>query len=472
MPVGVPYIPDRIVVHLGPPESSAQNVSVSFPDYLKNVASSEVYPTWPENALRANIYAQASFALNRIYTEWYRSRGYDFDITNTTQYDQAYVFGRNVFEDISRLVDELFDSYLTKGDTVQPFFSQFCNGTTVTCPGLSQWGTVELANQGYTPYEILQYYYGNDINIIRNAPVRINAESYPGRPLRLGDSENAVVTIQKYLNRVSQNYPAIPKISPVNGVYGESTVNAVKTFQQIFDLNPDGVVGKQTWYRLTYLYTAVKGLAELQSEGIRYSDIALQFPEVLRTGDTGEYIEVLQYYLAVIGTFVPSVPVIAVDGIFGPKTQQAVLAFQKLAGLEQDGIVDRQTWNRIYEAYNGILDTIPENYFGSGPALYPGYILTQGTSGEAVAELQRYLNEISRVYPSIPQVAPTGYFGNETRRAVMEFQRIFESRQTGNVRLATWNKIASVYEDVRSETSVREGQFTGTPLQEGMRDDS
>lgn len=472
MPVGEPYIPDKIVVHLGPPDSNAQNVSISFPDYLKNVASGEIYPTWPENALRANIYAQASFALNRVYTEWYRSRGYDFDITNTTQYDQAFVFGRNVFEDISRLVDELFSSYLTRGDTIQPFFSQFCNGTTVTCEGLSQWGTVELANQGYTPYEILQYYYGDDINIVTDAPVRINAESYPGRPLRIGDSENAVVTLQKYLNRVSQNYPAIPKISPVDGVFGESTENAVKTFQRIFNLNPDGIVGQQTWYRLTYLYTAVKGLAELQSEGIRYSDIALQFPEVLQLGDTGEYVQVLQYYLAVIGYFVPSVPVVAVDGTFGQETQNAVYAFQALAGLPQDGIVGQQTWNMIYEAYNGILNTIPENYFGQGPALYPGYILTQGTSGESVAELQRYLNEISRVYPTIPQVTPTGYFGSETKRAVMEFQRLFGLRQTGNVGLLTWNKIASVYEDVRSEISNTEGQFTGQELQEGMRDNA
>ena len=154
---GQPYIPESIVVHLGTPDSNAQNVTISFPDYLKNVASSEIYPTWPENSLRANIYAQVSFALNRIYTEWYRSRGYDFDITNSTSVDQAFVYGRNIYEDVDRIVDELFNDYLTKQDNIQPFFAQFCNGTTVTCAGLSQWGTVPLANQGYTPYEILQY---------------------------------------------------------------------------------------------------------------------------------------------------------------------------------------------------------------------------------------------------------------------------------------------------------------------------
>ena len=176
---GQPYIPESIVVHLGTPDSNAQNVTISFPDYLKNVASSEIYPTWPENSLRANIYAQVSFALNRIYTEWYRSRGYDFDITNSTSVDQAFVYGRNIYEDVDRIVDELFNDYLTKQDNIQPFFAQFCNGTTVTCAGLSQWGTVSLANQGYTPYEILQYYYGDDINIVQDAPVRINAESFP-----------------------------------------------------------------------------------------------------------------------------------------------------------------------------------------------------------------------------------------------------------------------------------------------------
>ncbi len=470
MPTGTPYIPEKIVVHLGPPDSDAQNVTVTFPDYLKNVASSEIYPTWPENALRANIYAQASFALNRIYTEWYRSRGYPFDITNSTQYDQAFVYGRNIYDDISRLVDELFDSYLTKGDTIQPYFSQFCNGTTVTCEGLSQWGTVSLANQGYTPYRILQYYYGDDVNIVQDAPVRINAESYPGRVLREGDAGNDVVTLQKYLNRVSENYPAIPKISPVNGIFGEATTDAVKTFQQIFNLTQDGLVGKKTWYRLTYLYVAVKNLAELQSEGIRYQDIALQFPELLRPGDTGIYVRVLQYYLAVIGYFANSVPVVAIDGNYGQETTNAVLAFQQLAGLPTDGVVGRDTWNRILEAYAGVLRIIPENFYGNAAILYPGRVLSQGSSGEDVTALQRYLNRIAQTYASIPTVTPTGYFGAETRRAVIEFQRIFGLTQSGVVGAVTWDRIASEYDDLRAETSTAGGQFAGVPLQEGMRD--
>ena len=467
---GQPYIPESIVVHLGAPDSNAQNVTITFPDYLKNVASSEIYPTWPENSLRANIYAQVSFALNRIYTEWYRSRGYDFDITNSTSVDQAFVYGRNIYEDVDRIVDELFNDYLTKQDNIQPFFAQFCNGTTVTCAGLSQWGTVPLANQGYTPYEILQYYYGDDINIVQDAPVRINAESYPGRVLQIGEVGNDVVTLQKYLNRVSQNYPAIPKIPPVDGVFSKNTEDAVKAFQRIFNLTPDGLVGKATWYRLTYLYTAVKRLAELNSEGVKYEDIALQFPETIGPGDTGPEVQVIQYYLAVIGNFISQIPVVAVDGIYGTETRDAIYAFQAYAGLPLDGIVGRQTWNNLFETYIGIIDTIPINYFGNQVALYPGRVLTQGSSGESVAIMQRYLNTIARVYTSIPTVTPTGYFGSETKQAVIAFQRIFGIPPTGVVALGTWNKIASVYDDVISEISNNPGQFAGTDLSEGMND--
>lgn len=183
-----PSIPETITVHLGPPNSPADNVTLSFPDYIKNVASSEIFPTWPEAAIRANVYAQVTFALNRVFTEWYRSRGYPFDITSSTQYDQAFVYGRDVFNNISNIVDEIFNNYVVRRGTVEPLFTQFCNGTSVTCQGLSQWGTVTLANRGYTPYEMLQYYYGSDIEIVRNAPVEPFIGSYPGTPFGIGTS--------------------------------------------------------------------------------------------------------------------------------------------------------------------------------------------------------------------------------------------------------------------------------------------
>ena len=269
MPTVIPYIPQRITVHLGTPNSDAENVTVSFPDYVKNVASSEIYPTWDEDALRANIYAIVSFALNRVYTEWYRSRGYNYDITNSTAYDQYFVNGRSYFTNISRLVDELFNDYLRRPGFVEPLAAKFCNGTTAICEGLSQWGSENLAQQGYTYDQILRSYYGN-VEIVNNAPVQGITTSYPGTPLRRGTTGPSVVTAQVMLNRISQNYPAIPKISPVDGIFGARTEAAVRKFQEVFNLQIDGIIGKATWYALVRYYIAVTRMAELRSQGQKY----------------------------------------------------------------------------------------------------------------------------------------------------------------------------------------------------------
>ena len=321
-----PTIPEFITVHLGTPDSNARNVRVTFPDYIKNVASSEIYPTWPENAIRANIYAQISYALNRVYTEYYRSKGYDFDITSSTQYDQAFVNGRDIFSNISRIVDEIFNDYVVKQGQVQPYFTQYCAGS---CPGLSQWGTVPLAQQGYTPYRILQNYYGNDINIVQNAPVRSNIPSYPGTALRLGSVGEEVSDIQRQLNRIAGNYPSIPKIKNPTGIFEESTLAAVRRFQSIFNLTPDGIVGKETWYKIKYIYNGVKGLSELYSEGLSLSEVERQFSKVLRRGDRGIPVRTLQYYLAFLGFFNPKLPQISVDGIFGQETYDALFVPSK-----------------------------------------------------------------------------------------------------------------------------------------------
>lgn len=459
-----PFIPEYITVHLGPPDSPAQNVTVPFPDYIKNVASSEIYPTWPENAIRANIYAQISYALNRIYTEWYRSMGYDFDITNSTAYDQSYVPNRDTYDNINRIVDEVFNSYVRKQGSIEPYFTQYCNGTTVVCEGLSQWGTVPLAEQGLTPYEILQTYYGEDIDIVKEAPVRINTPSYPGIPLRLGSSGGDVEEKQLQLNRISRNYPSIPKIYPVNGVFDQNMEEAVKTFQRLFGLTPDGVIGEATWYRIAYLYTAVKRLAELDSEGVALSEIPQQFPEVLRLGDSGKYVQVFQYYLAVIGGFYENVPPIEVTGTFDEQTQDAVIAFQKAFGLEPDGIVGRETWNEIYKAYRGIVAEVPQ--LQEGVALYPGYILTVGSRGEYVSLLQQYLTYISQTYPSIPAVPETGVFGNQTQTSVKAFQQQFGLEPTGNVNAVTWYRITDIYGDLINGYNKRLGQYPGYELGE------
>lgn len=356
MPTVIPFIPQRITVHLGSPSSNAPNVTVPFVDYVKNVASSEIYPTWDESALRANILAIVSFALNRVYTEFYRSRGYDFDITNSTAIDQYFVNGRSYFENISRIVDELFNDYLRRPGFVEPLAAKFCNGTTVTCEGLSQWGSQSLAQQGLDSTEILRRYYGN-VEIVNNAPIRGITSSYPGTPLRRGSSGPNVVVVQVELNRIAQNYPAIPKLSTVDGIFGSATEASVRAFQRIFNLAPDGVVGQATWYALVRLYTAITALSELRSQGQQFYSINWQYPNALSEGDTGDKVRHLQYMLSVLSAYIPSIPNLEVDGIFGPSTRESVLSAQRWFDLPETGRVDRATWEEIYDQFAGIENT-------------------------------------------------------------------------------------------------------------------
>ena len=356
MPTVLPYIPQRITVHLGTPNSDAENVTVSFSDYVKNVASSEIYPTWDESALRANILAIVSFALNRVYTEFYRSRGYDYDITNSTAFDQYFVNGRSFFENISRLVDELFNDYLRRPGFVEPLAAKFCNGTTVTCEGLSQWGSQYLAEQGYNSTEILRNYY-EDVEIVANAPIQGITASYPGTPLRRGTTGPSVVTIQTELNRISQSYPAIPKIPTVDGIFGSRTEAAVRKFQEVFNLTPDGIVGPATWYALVRIYVAVNRLAELRSQGQRFYANSWATTDPIEPGDRGVKVEHLQYMLSVLSAYIPEIPPLAIDGIFGSATRAAVIAAQRRFGLPQTGIVDFNTWDEIYDQFSGIENT-------------------------------------------------------------------------------------------------------------------
>ena len=459
MLTGTPFIPETITVHLGTPDSNAPDVTVGFASYIKNVASSEIYPTWPENALRANIYAIVSFALNRIYTEWYRSRGYDFDITATTQFDQKFINGREYFENISYLVDELFNDYVRRQGSVEPLFTAFCNGTTTTCEGLSQWGTVTLANRGYTPYEILQYYYGENIDIVRNAPVQTAMPSYPDTELKNGSFGNDVKFIQVWLNRISRNFPAIPKIPAADGIFDTATENAVRKFQQIFGLEETGTVNAATWYRISYIYTSVKHLAELDSEGLRFDEISPQFKEELKIGMQSIEVSMLQYYLAVIGAYYEAVMPVEVTGYFGEQTERSVKSFQRVFGLPQTGVVDRATRNDLFRAYQGIVESVPPQY--TYVALYPNTVLREGASGESVKIIQQYLTYINRSYPNIPAVSDTGYFGPLTRQSVTAFQRQFGIEPSGIVGAVTWDSIAGVYSDLRYGFDKRPYQNPG-----------
>ena len=446
-----PVIPEYITVHLGPPGSDAENVTVPFIDYIKNVASSEIYPTWPDSALRANIYAIISFALNRVYTEYYRSRGYDFDITNSTQYDQAFVPDRDIFENISDLVDELFNNYIVRGGNIEPLFARFCSGKNRQCDGLSQWGTVDLAEQGLTPYEILQIYYGDDINLVMNAPIADISESYPGNPLKLGDAENNVKLIQTWLNRISRNYPAIPKIAEENGIFGVDTEASVRKFQEVFDLPQTGEVDKSTWYRIRQLYNGVKGLSELVSEGITIDEASVPFVPELTVGMSGEPIRVIQYYLNVIAYFNPALELIPISGVYDPATVNAVENFQRFYGLPVTGIVDDATWDMLSKIYVDTIASVPPGIEGEYAKIYPGYYISQGMEGQAVTDLQTYLNLLGRVFPELPELPVTGYFGEQTRAAVTEFQRLFGLVPTGAVGPVTWYSITNEYNALKDQ---------------------
>ena len=292
-------------------------------------------------------------------------------------------------------MDEIFNSYIRRKGFVEPLAAKFCNGTTTTCDGLSQWGSQALAEQGLDSMESLRRYYGEDIELVTDAPVMGIQSSYPGYPLRPGMIGENVALIQTMLNRISRNYPAIPKIpTPVSGVFDQATEEAVRVFQEVFDLVPDGIVGSATWYKLVFLYVGVLRLAELASQGQTYYDSFYQAPEQLQEGDRNEGVRLVQYLLSVIAEFYEQIPDVAIDGVFGPETRVAVQALQGLAGLPQTGAVDADTWEAMYRLYAGITDTmagytnvIPEGLRpqldGRGESTltqYPGAPLTLGSA--------------------------------------------------------------------------------------------
>ena len=455
-------IPTNITVHLGKPAASARNVTVSFRDYIANVASSEVYPTWPEQALRANIHAQISLALNRIYTEWYPSKGYTFNITNSTSYDQYYVHGRTVFDVMVRITDDIFNTYLRKRGTVNPYYAEYCDGKSVSCPGMKQWGTVTLANQGRNALQILQNYYGSDIEIVRTSNIQAIPESYPGTPLREGNSGTNVFILQRQLNRITKDYPFFGLLN-VDGVFSPEMTRTVQRFQQQFGLTADGVVGRQTWYKISYIYVSVKDLAELTSEGETSSGNLSDGTwggVILRRGSTGTAVEQLQYWLNVLSDFYSDLPSLTVDGSFGAATEAAVRAFQTRFDLTVDGIVGEVTWTEIFEQYQSIQTDISPGQ----PSQYPGSPLQQGDRGSNVMLVQFWLKIARSVYSALPDLTVDGVFGAGTRAAVVAFQTYFDLTADGVVGQATWNKLHEVYNGIANDLlspDLRPGEYPG-----------
>ncbi len=460
--IDYPIIPEKIVVHLGAPSSDAQNVTENFADYIKNVASSEIYPTWPKEAIKANILAQISVALNRVYTEFYRAGGRDFDITSSPAYDQTYIYQRNIFGNISEIVDEIFNSYIRREGFIEPLFAAFCDGVEVNCDGLSQWGSVTLAEQGLNAEAILKNYYGQNIEIVDNVPVDNIDRGAPIIPIREGDSGRDVELMQIRLNRISGNFPGIPKIYPVDGFFDRSTTDAVKKFQEVFNLTPDGIIGRGTWYRIQNVYNAVKRLQTVNSEGLRIEELSTQYTEVIKEGDSSTGVITLQYYLDYISAFIPTVNPLTIDGTFGPKTKESVISFQKTYNLTQNGIVDRVVWEQIQNTYYSLIASVPFEYSEGILLPFPGRILRIGLEGDDVRVLQEYLNYIAKTYTEIPTLTVDGAYGTGTANAVREFKRIFDiAGNPERVSVQTWDAITSVYDDLYNGSKVREGQYPG-----------
>ena len=419
--------------------------------------------SWPEEALRANIIAQVSLALNRIWTEWYPSRGYSFNITGSPGYDQAYVNGRTVFAVMERLTAELFNTFVQRSGDAEPYFTEYCDGKTVTCPGMKQWGTVDRAREGMNALQILRYYYGNRVQLVSTDNIASIPSSYPGSPLRRGSTGTNVRILQKQLSRIAKDYPSFGKPA-VTGTFDEATENSVKKFQKQFSLTADGVVGRATWNKVSFIYVSVKDLAELTSEGetAEGTQSAGGWPgTVLRRGSTGSSVEQVQFWLSDLAQFDSSLVRVTVDGSYGAATERAVRtfqqkqsltadgvvglaadnysalrtvtvdgsygaatvsaveAFQTLFGLTSDGVVGRSTWNKLKEVGLAVANKIV------AANVAPGQFTTTtraGSSGTAVRAVQYYLRRLAAYYSDVPRVAVDGKFGAATTRAVKAWQ--------------------------------------------------
>jgi peptidoglycan hydrolase-like protein with peptidoglycan-binding domain len=442
-------VPTDITVHLGAPDEPAENVTIPFGDYIKNVASNELYPTWPESALEANIYAITSIAMNRIYTEWYRSRGYNFDITNSPQYDQTYVHNSGFYENIANIVNNILGHYIVKEGQIQPYFAQFCDGRRVKCDGLEQWGSVDLANQGYSAIDIIKYYYGEDAQIVTDAPITDIEYTYPGEPLMPGDSNTYIIRAQYMLDKISQNFPAIPKIESIDGYYGEQTEAAVKEFQRIFLLPVTGIIDEGTWYRIRRIYSSVTKLAELTGGGLMRSDLERLSSGLLLEGDVRPSVEIVQFALNVLAAYYPSIAPIPISQVFDENTRNAVIEFQKAVGLPPTGVADLETLKAMQEATFGILDTLPPEAVSIPLLRWTGVVYELGHQSPGVYLFQEMLEFISLVIPAIPYVKSTGIFDEDTLRAVIAFQTIEGLEPTGIVDEQTWNRIVGAYRRLR-----------------------
>lgn len=432
------HIPAVITVHLGEPDDhSAKNLTVSFLDYIKNVACSELYLTWPLEALEANIYVQVTLALHRLYTGWYSSKGYDFDITNQAAYDQTYVAGRNIYENISQIVDRQFDFYIREKESCVPLFPEYGNTSLKENKGLSKWGSVSLAQQGYSPIEILKVYYGDQIEIAQTNIVEEMASPYPGFILEQGSISPSVETLERSINRIHRNYPAIPMIIEMDYRFTSETQWAVSEFQKMFFLEETGKADAGTWNRIAFMASAILRLQDLNQEGQMQPIPSIPPSVLLRLGSRGGYVRLAQYFIKVIACFYEDIRMVDIDGVFGKRTRAAVLDVQKRFELSPDAIIGPLTWDQLYNGYLGIAISI-------GIVIpYPGYLVRRGTRGENVYLMQEYLKTISKRL-NVPDIDIDGIFGPGMEASVMAFQELFGLDPDGLIGKQTWERIVSI----------------------------
>ena len=451
----VPF-PLYITVHLGAPDDDqALNVTVPYLDYIKNVASSELYPTWPKEALRANIHAITSVAMNRIFTEWYRSRGYDFDITNTTQYDQAYVHERGIFDTVSDISNEIFNQYITREGHIEPLFAVFCDGRISQCDGMYQWGSVELANQGYTAEEILKYYYGDDITLVESTAAVEITGTYPGEPLSLGDSGIDVFRMQHSLSIIHDNFPLVPDVA-ITGFFDENTENAVRIFQEAFNLPVTGIVDSDTWYKIRSIYIAVTSIAELVARGLTFEELQELYANIVLQGATLPIVAYIEFFINIVSQRYNTIKPVEIDTFYGPETTEAVREFQTIMGLAPTGIIDQQTLNLLYREVYSILTETPQEELRLPLLPFLGINLSEGLGLEypRILFLEIMLNALSAIYPEIKPVEINGVFGPETTAAVIAFQNLFGLPVTGVVDDETWNVLSEAYQLFLAESET------------------
>ena len=476
-------VPEYITVHLGySNDDSARNVRVAFKDYIKNVASREIFPCWSESAIAANVLAQMSFALNRIYTLFWPSRGKSFDITNKTDWDQAFDPSLVSFREINNVVDKIFTKFIRRQGRREPFISSYCDGVRKTCDGLYQCQSQDLALVGYTPIEILKYFFPKDIQISESNNFSPAIGRYPGAPLREGSSGEDVLRMQIFLNRLSGNWWIDPiPVQNLNGFFGSDTRRAVTMFQQNtpWGLAADGIIGRNTWYEINRTYIAATQLSELTSEGERIG-IGQTPPTVTLYPNTdpvtrGQYVVELQFLLNYIAQFYDGMSPVIQNGVFRDDTKRSTIYFQQEFGLTPDGIVGPQTWRTLYDAFHSLQSEIavppvqPTPPPPAPPTIppYPGTPLRLGSQGSNVVLLQNTLNAIAQIYAAIPMLVADGSFGPLTETAVRAFQRQFGLGSDGVVGPLTWNKIFEIYNGLTESPSLP--QFPGTNLTIGSR---